>query len=262
MKQWNGLWHKEWIQMKAWLFSLLILGALVVFMAPTLIVRFFGEVEKVGTITLILGMTWVFFHSLIGVIMLFTSLGKEMTRQDIWLHSNASIYKLIGVKFAFTLASVMISLVFISLSATVVFLAQTPQLDASITEIFRMTMFIGLANLLSTVFITCVGFFFWVMYYRLRMLMGGIAIPVTIVLFIISGSLWDRMLTSTWFDKIFGFGEITVTTVLPTELIQILHTFDISSANPLMFGVVIFFSLVTVGLFILSSTWFDKKVRV
>ena len=101
MKQWNGLLKKEWVTMKWPLLVSAVLGIIVMSFVPHLIVNFFGIEVHVFEVALVICFIWAGASVLAPVTALFIMLEREMKRPDVWLHSTASIFKLVGVESAF-----------------------------------------------------------------------------------------------------------------------------------------------------------------
>ena len=98
MKQWNGMVRKEWVTMKWPLIVSALVAITVMAVFPFLITGFLATEVHVFEFALVICFLWAGASVFAPVIALFTMLGSEMKRPDVWLHSNASIFKLIGSK--------------------------------------------------------------------------------------------------------------------------------------------------------------------
>ena len=108
MKRWKGLLQKEWAQMKWRLVIFVLINSLILFWGVDRLV--FGVPE--GFLTSIQPMIGLCFilHLIMAVSLLFDSLGKDIGRPDIWLHSPASMRQLVGAKFLLILLTTGCSL--------------------------------------------------------------------------------------------------------------------------------------------------------
>jgi F0F1-type ATP synthase assembly protein I len=262
MNQWRGLLIKEWIQMKSWFYSLLLMGALGIFIIPSALKRLFGIEESIGTISFVIGNTMIFLHSLVAVIMLISTLGKDMARQDIWLHTPASMLKLVLSKVLFTVFITTVSLMFISLIAFGHLLIIIEDKSSNLINIAKLAVFLDGATILTIIYGCCVAFFFWVIYQTLRTKIQSFAGPVTVVLFFFISYWWEKMLSSSFFTRLFSIGELPVRNVIPSDIVKKTLDYDVSIRIPLGYGEIVFVSIFIILLFLVSATWFDKKVRV
>lgn len=262
MKQLQGLLKKECIQMKNWLIVLLVTGAFLLLVGPSALKRIFGLGDDIGTIGFMTGLILIFLHSGVIVIMLLTTLEKDMTRPDIWFHTPASTLKLISAKFIFSLFVITVSLVFAS-CFTFAYFNMTAEKTSSIVDLMRFALLINGGTILISIYVASVSFFFWVLYRTLYSQSRTLAGIITIVIFFLANYWWDRLLASSFFTKLFmGMGEISFQHLLASDLLAQTFNFDISDGPSVQITEVLFIGGTMAILFAFSVIWFDKKVRV
>ena len=108
MKRWRGLVQKEWAHMKWRLVFFALINNLLLFWGVSHLVLGVPE----GFLTSIQPMIGICFtlHIIMAVSLLFDSLGKDIGRPDIWLHSPATMRQLVGAKFSLISLAIVCSL--------------------------------------------------------------------------------------------------------------------------------------------------------
>ncbi|HSO59227.1 MAG TPA: hypothetical protein VLQ66_13510 [Paenisporosarcina sp.] len=263
MKQWRGLLMKEWINMKNLLYSLLVLDALVLFIVPSGFKRLFGIEEDLGTIRFMVGGILLFFHSLVALIFLIISLEKDIIRQDIWLHTTATMQKLVGTKIIFTIFVTSVSLLFIGVVTFGQFFISISNQSSELIDMGKFLILVNVMTFITSIYLCVVGFFFWVIYQTLRMRIQYYAIPVTLVLFVLINYWWNKILSSAFFTKTFAIGTLPVNDFIPQSLLH--ETINVKldfSTEPFLIGILLFITFTTVLLYVSATSWLDKKVRV
>ncbi|MER2089572.1 MAG: hypothetical protein ABS920_07530 [Sporosarcina sp.] len=260
MKQWNGLLKKEWVTMKWPLLMSGLLGVMVMSFIPLLVSNFFGFEIHVFEVALVICFLWAGASVLAPVIALFTMLEREMKRPDIWLHSTASIYKLVGAK---AFLSSLIGAV--GLLIPTIVLAIQYALFKSATFSFNDLFFFGsifivLIFAVSIIFMS-IGFFFWVIDRLSKPYLKGFSIVVTIILFFISSRFYGQLVFSELYEKLILIGPINLMKIknpkINVEFIYFEHTETLFYT-----GEIIFNTFFTVAMFIVAAVLFEKKVRL
>ena len=260
MKQWNGLLKKEWVTMKWPLFISALFGTFVMSFFPILITRIFGFEVHVFQIALIICFVWAIASALAPVTALFTMLEREMKRPDVWLHSTASIYKLVGAK---ALLASLIGAVVLLIPTIVLAVQYALFKSATITFndlFFFGSIFIVLVFAVSIIFMS-IGFFFWVIDRLMKPFLKGYSIVATIILFFISSRIYSQITLSEFYQKLVSIGPIDVMKLknpsLNVEFIYIERMETLFYSGEILFNV-----FCTVALFIVASVLFEKKVRL
>ena len=262
MKQFRGLLMKEWIQMKGWLYVLLVMGAFILVVGPTSLKRVFGLADSIGTIGFMTGLTLIFFHSIVVLLMFITTLNKDMARQDIWFHTPASMFKVIVAKLIFSVFVVSVSIVFIS-TITFGYLSTTLENTTTKLEVINFALLVDGAIIFGSMYVACIGFFFWVIFHTIRMKIRMLAGPITIILFFFINYWWDKILSSPFFTNLFSMmGDIPFERLSASDVMEKTFSFDLYVGPSAQLGELLFIAITTILLFVLSVIWFDKKVRV
>ena len=260
MKQWNGLLRKEWVTMKWPLLVSSLLGIIVMSFLPHLLSKFFGFEIHVFEVALVICFIWAGASVLAPVISLFTMLEREMKRPDVWLHSTASIFKLVGAKAFF---ASLFGAVGLLIPTTV--LAFQYALFRSTIVTFNDLLFFGSISivLIFAVSITfmSIGLFFWVIDRLMKPYLKGFSIVATIIIFLIASRLYGQFVLSDLYEKLLLIGPIDLMKIknpkINVEFIYFDHTETFFYTGEIVFDM--FF---TVAMFIAAALLFEKKVRL
>ncbi|KAA0948748.1 hypothetical protein FQ087_17310 [Sporosarcina sp. ANT_H38] len=260
MKQWNGLLKKEWVMMKWPLLVSALLGIIVMSFVPHLIANSLGFGEHVFELALVICFLWAGASVVAPVITLFIMLEKEIKRPDVWFHSTASIFKLVGSKAFF---AILIGAVGLLIPTTI--LAVQFALFNTTTFIFNDLLFFGsiFIVIIFAVSITfmSIGFFFWVIDRLMKPYLRGFSIVVTIILFFVSSRLYSLLARTELYEKLILIGPIDLLKLknpkINVEFIYLEHTETFFYTGEIIFD--IFF---TVVMFIVAAILFEKKVRL
>ena len=260
MKQWNGLLKKEWVTMKWPLLVSALLGIIVMSFVPHLIVNFIGIEAHVFEVALVICFIWAGASVLAPVIALSIMLVREMKRADVWLHSTASIFKLVGVKVFF---ATLIGAVGLLIPTTV--LAVQYALFNSTTFIFDDLLFFGsiFIVVIFAVSITfmSIGFFIWVIDLLMKPYLKGFSIVATIIILLISSRLYAKFVLSELYEKLILIGPIDIMKIknpkINVDFVYFDHTETFFYTGEILFD--LFF---TVVMFIVAALLFEKKVRL
>lgn len=259
MKQWNGLLKKEWISMK-WSIVLSLLGALfILFLFPILLRKLLGENVNLFEYALVITFVAAIGNLFIPFTLFWVLVEKEMKRPDLWLHSTASIYQLIGVKafFAMAVGIVSFSIPTIVL-ATYYFVLSPAGIVFNVLLVFGLT-FLGIL-ITASMMLLSTGIFFWVLYRWMKPFVKGFSIPITIGLFLLSSYLYTRFTLSHFYETYVMVGPVDVTRW--TDLQFESDYFTIAPSETVVYtGQMVLDTILTIGMFLIAVKWFDKKVR-
>lgn len=258
MKQWNGLLKKEWVTMRGQSFATIIAAIMFIIVIPFGSNLFNGSLDSQG-LSIIMSLIWMVASMFIPAIMLLISLGKEMRRPDIWLHSDASIFKLFSVKAVY---AILVSAVSLAIPVVVLIVEArylTYPLELSLKMALQVGSLLFVFFYIFSLLFMCTALFFGVIYQLIKPKM--FAIPIVLILFLFSSWViqWITAtkfyveLTSFW--AIDGPSESFLEFGKQNSFIEIDTT--IFYAGDLLLGV-----LFSVLLFITAVVIFDKKVKV
>ncbi|MFS0575663.1 hypothetical protein AB1K83_08515 [Sporosarcina sp. 179-K 3D1 HS] len=259
MKQWNGLVRKEWASMKWALLAMGIIGIVVLSIFPFLIRQIFGLDIHFYEITLVISFLWALASVLAPVATLFVLLEREMKRPDVWLHSTASIFKLVGSKMVF---AVLIGILSLFIPTTMLAIQYT-LVSAPIFTMEEMVRF-GVGFLVTLFFssigIMAIGFFFWVMYRLIKPAVKGFAVPLTLLLFFFSTWLITKITLSDSYQRVVMVGKVDLSKL---EAIRLPSggRFEMGPSE-IYTGEIVVDVLITFAMVIGAAVLFEKKVRL
>ena len=260
MKQWNGLMKKEWVTMKWPLLGSAFLGIIILSFFPLMISKFLGVEVHVFEIALVICFIWAGASVLAPVSALFIMLEREMKRPDVWLHSTASIFKLVGSKVFFA------SLIGIAglLIPTIVLAVQYALFNSTMAVFddlfFFGSIFIVLIFAVSIIFMS-IGFFFWVIDRLMKPYLKGFSIVVTIILFFISSRLYTLLALSEFYKKLTLIGPIDLMKIKNPKINVEFMYFE-QTQTFFYTGEILLDAFFTVAMFIVAAVLFEKKVRL
>lgn len=260
MKQWSGLLKKEWSAMNGQFYVTIVAALMFVLLIP------FGSILlnwglNALELSVTLSSIWLMLGMLIPTIILLISLGKEMNRPDIWLHSTSSIFKLFGSKVVFSgfigFVNMLIPiLVIIAESRFVYFLVDIP-----FKTMLGLGGFMLLVFYILSLLILCTGLFFGVLYQLIKPVLKGFSGPVVLILFLFSSWVLERITSTTMYEKIANFGPLIGPDKEVFNFTSGKHFLEIDLIS-FRSGIILFDLLMAVLLFIAAVVLFEKKVRI
>lgn len=260
MKQWNGLFQKEWIQWRSQIIVLVFLLLAGLFIWPY-VARMLttGEVS-VFEMTMVIGFVAAGACILVPVIAFSIMFNKDMKRPELWFHSTASTVKLVAVKMVMS-AGVGLTYLLITSIVVAVRYALIPQPEGIFNELlFYGSLLIGGIFLASLQFMVY-GFFFIVIDQLLKPFLKGFSFVVTLIIFIISARIYGEVTGSDFYKRFIEVGSFDLMS-LKNPVIDIQYNYFTITETVLYAGEIIFTILFTVGLFYLAITLFEKKVKL
>ncbi|WP_186672742.1 hypothetical protein [Sporosarcina sp. BP05] len=260
MKQWNGLLKKEWVTMKWPLLVSAVLGIIVMSFVPHLLVNFIGIKAHVFEVALVICFIWAGASVLAPVTALFIMLEREMKRPDVWFHSTASIFKLVGVKALF---ATLIGAVALLIPTTV--LAIQHVLFSSTMATFDDLLFFGSIFIVIifavSISFMSIGFFFWVIDRLMKPYIKGFSIVATIIIFLVASRQYALFALSELYEKLFLIGPIDLMKVKNPKINVDFIYFD-HTETFFYTGEILFDAFFTAAIFIIAAVLFEKKVRL
>lgn len=210
MQIWQGLFLKERLLMKGWFYATIIFMTLLTFIFPLALTLYFSfSLNEIKEGFTAISLFWFILVLFIPVIILTVSLGKEVERPDIWLHSRNTIFTLFGVKAVF--ASV-VGAVNILISAIFIILLYTVQLQPFRLVLEEATLHFWLLFLISIFFLSIilmvVGLLFRVIYLILRPYTRKMTGLITLGLLFLFAWFVEKISASSIYQKVSTFGKI------------------------------------------------------
>lgn len=260
MQQWNGLLRKEWVTLKAPLIVIALFAVATMLFLPILITHFWWEGVEVFELALIMCTLWAVASTLAPVVTLFIMLEREMKRPDVWLHSNASIFKLVGSKVVFAviigIGGLLISPIALAVQYAI-FRSSTLSFEALLFygSVFIVVIFVASLSIL------CTGFFFWVLYRLMVPIIKGFVIIVLFILFGISSWAVESIRNSDIYTKLVKVGPIDLLKLKNPNL-DIGNAYLEVTSTTFYTGEIVYNVLFTVFVFVIAAVLFEKKVRL
>ncbi|WP_313892161.1 hypothetical protein [Psychrobacillus sp.] len=260
MKQWNGLLKKEWLSMRGLLLASALLGIIAMSFLPLLLSKSFGSEERIFEFTIVICFIWASATVVVPGVALFTMLEKDMKRPDVWLHSDASIFKLVGLKvFLATLIGAVGLLI-----PTMVLAVQYALLAPSIMTIDALLFYGSIFVVVSfggSISIMAIGYFFWVIYRLLKPYLIGFSIPITILLFCFSLLVVERIGRTEIYSKMVNVGRIDLLP-LKKDIFDDGNGYFTLTETTFYMGEVVFGIFFITIMFVVATVLFEKKVRL
>ena len=260
MKQWSGLMKKEWFSMKEWFYGVIGAAILCILIIPFGISLFYKEVNPLG-ISFGISIFWTVSGVVIPTVVLLTSLGKEMQRPDTWLHSTASIRKLLGVKMTFAALVgglnllVSMAMLFIQLRFS------TLPLEVTFKTIIQMGSLLIFALYVTSILIMCTGLFFGAIFQVIKPVVKGFTWPIIVILFLVTSWVTERITRTALYNKIGGIGPVFGPEKGAFGLEEGNYIFEIEEIY-FRTGDLLMDVIVAVILFIIATVLIEKKVRL
>lgn len=264
MKQLKGLIKKEWALMRLWLVILCILNTLGIVGIPILLNIWIEDLPIFRTAIILVGI-WLFFSYLIATILFLTSLQLDMKKPDIWLHTESSIYKLIGIKLASATVITSLSLLWIELLLVILQAVNADPEFMTFGQLLEMQVYVLGGIFFYILLNLIIVLFFWVIYHLMRPFVKGFSLIISFSLFIASSIFLSMSSNVEFFQKIPRFGGVNIP--VPSFIEQLKNLNNIENltvfVEPTIYVSDIF--LITAFAIILfwgSALWFEKKVRM
>ena len=260
MQQWNGLLRKEWLSMKSLLLVSALFAVATMLFLPMIITGIWGNGAQVFETALVICFMWACACALAPVIALFTMLERDMKRPDVWLHSNSSIFKLIGSKVVFALligaGGLLISTIVLALH----YALSTPSILTFNALLFYGSIFV-VALFIASISMLCTGFFFWVLYRLMAPSIKGFSMPITIILFFVSLLVAGKIGSSDLYNKVVKVGPIDLLGLKNPKLDVGNGYFEVTGTT-FYTGQIVFDTFFIVVAFVVATVLFEKKVRL
>lgn len=260
MKQWNGLLKKEWLSMKWLLLVSALLGISVMSFLPLLLSKSFGSEERIFEFTIVICFIWASATVVVPGVALFTMLERDMKRPDVWLHSDASIFKLVGSKVFFATLIGAVGLLIAIAVLAVQYALLTPSIMTIDTLLFYGSIFV-VVSFAGSISIMFIGFFFWVIYRLMKPHLIGFSIPVTILLFCFSLLAVERIGRTEIYSKMVNVGRIDLLP-LKKDIFDDGSGYFVLTDTTFYTGQVVFDTFFAIMMFIVATVLFEKKVRL
>ncbi|WP_153722504.1 hypothetical protein [Sporosarcina cascadiensis] len=261
MTAWKGLWKKEWLMMKDWIYATTVMAVLLVFVISG---GFSFLTERKLSMSVMAGMSlmlWTVIAVCVPIALLLNSLWSEWKRPDVWLQSPRSIYQLFGNK---TIFAGVIGFIAVLIPA-IVFSVYASVFDTLLKESGALDFFLMIYSFTSTLYLGAIGFmliglFLAVVYRVIKSHIPRGAIFIWLAVLFISNWLFQLLLESELYRKIAHMGAFTIS-FEPREYIAGDFYF-VQSPGTWYAGQILLVFVFLAFLFFSSAWLFEKKVRL
>lgn len=260
MKQWNGLMKKEWSSMKEWFYGVIGAAVVCILIIPFGISLLYQEVNALG-LSFGISIAWTAAGVVIPTVVLLNSLGKEMQRPDVWLHSTASISKLLGVKMIFAALIGGLNLVVSMMMLFIQLKFSTLLLDITFKTAIQMGGLLILALYVASIAIMCTGLFFGAIFQVIKPITKGFTWPIILTFFLVTSWVTERITRTALYNKIGEIGPVLGPKKGAFELEEGKFFFEIEEIY-FRTGDLLMDLIIAVILFIIATVLIEKKVRL
>ncbi|MCM3710586.1 hypothetical protein [Sporosarcina luteola] len=177
MTGWNGLFRKEWMLMRYSFIAFIVLFIVIAVSSftPLAVGGIFDLTETTNMFS--------FFQMYFGALLFIHSLHTDMKRPDVWLHSPASITRLLGSKMLMALLLVGLSnLIWTGIGIVVHFMGGFEGVIPGWPNLLKV--------FLITIFAISASLPIWVIYRLLSLRIGWLAIIVLLLFFFFGSMAW------------------------------------------------------------------------
>ncbi|MDN4606647.1 hypothetical protein [Sporosarcina highlanderae] len=177
MISWNGLFRKEWTLMRYTFFAFILLFTVIAVssFAPLAVGGIFDVIEITNSFS--------FFQMYFGALLFVHSLHTDMKRPDVWLHSPASITRLLGSKMLMALLLVGLSnLIWSVIGVVAYFIGGFEGVIPKWPNLLKV--------FLTTTFAISASLPIWVIYRLLSLKIGWLAMIVLFIFFFFGSMVW------------------------------------------------------------------------
>lgn len=267
IKSMKGLIRKEWILLKWGILVLFFVNIAVVLAVPRFINRAFDLPLNTFENSLIVSGTWFVFSMFIGVGVLFTSLEKEMKQPEIWLHSPAPMWRLVGIKAVFAVVVTGLILVLNGVLLSISFVASDAYGTLSRFDGALSMISVMVSIFLKSIYIMGFGFMFWSLYQIGRSRSRGLAVISTTLLFF-AGAFTGTVIAELFrsieiLTTIKEFGSVKLTGfAFYNEQNSYFFTGIVPDGVVFSVGGLILYGALTLIFFAVGAKVFEKKVRL
>ncbi len=245
--------RKEWALMKWTIVSYVLAFSAFVFLAC---LHYFPEVLETIVVDIQSTMVFIFLlHFLAAVSWFLDSLNKEMKRPDVWLHSTASMWQLVGAKVLFI--TIIIGCSFLVCGTIIGVAHYSGGGTVSIIEGIALLLSVGAVILLNSIYVMALVFFFWSIYQVFRSRMDWF---FSIIIMFVSFVIWAYAWGMIWFTGLFQ--AVKELGPLNEAITMMEPNYIVPGGAILTIGSIVLHGVMVALYFMAGSKLFEKKVRL
>lgn len=261
MHQWKGLLWKEWVIYRTIVYLAIIVNTLGILVGPLLIQRIFDVEQNFGIHVLIVSAIFGFLQVMGMLFLFFSSLERDMKRPDIWFHTAASSFKLIGAKLVSMSLFALLSLACNGVVTIIASLLFSKMNVIPISTVMKLEIGLIIAVLFSTITFTIGILAMWVVARLIRPLSVAFSNVVAAILYFFGFYNYTKFMDSNLYKTLTGYGEVNLPEMSLGEVSSKDFYMTYQVSNNIFLGEIIFEILFFTCLFIASVYVFEKRVR-
>lgn len=191
--RWRGLLKKEWILMRWQMIAFIVVSLLICFanLTPVLAgLKNFEHIDPQGLYDMMLRILLI-----IGPVLIVISIEYERKQLDVWLHSPASMFQVLGVKVLVAIIAVVVAMLFTSVLAGITYYYSAPENALPLSEAVWLTVKLGATAVVNAIFNTVAVLFVWILLGVIQLRIGNFAAFIILIPVLMMTTLW-AVLTS------------------------------------------------------------------
>ncbi|MFJ7886483.1 hypothetical protein ACIQYL_00150 [Lysinibacillus xylanilyticus] len=254
LKNFAGLFKKEWMLYRAWLFVGIFIGIMLSMVIPYLIRRFSVEFTMENQLSFAFSILVLVLGGFYSILQFLASIRHDLKTKEIWLHSTSSIAQLVGVKIAFSLIGYAIfNIIFMSIAIYKV----KDEIVGNLAQVLLLLLFFVAIIVILQLIMFVIMVLFLAFNLQMKHLIGRFSIVITMVTFFFSMDLWFKFTESKLYDNIFHRIGIPLTWL--EQYFPKLLTMESTLGS--IYVVEEIASIIFVAiLFIIATKWLEKVV--
>lgn len=262
MNSWKGLLLKEFrFTRMSFFITLLLLTVLYLFINFNSFNFFNLDLESKLESRFLISFFLIALHVLYLPSYIFSSLHSESKQLHLWLHNPQSSQKLLLAKLFNGLFALIISLV-VSCTFGLYSVLQFINIgivDISYSIIFKNGLAIVIHIVGVSIYLAIFLIFVWVIYQVAKKQIGKFSWLIVIATLIIPTWILEKIESTKVFNLLTQWGKIDLSSITNNFISE---EYTIASTPSMYVGIYVFYLIIIVGLFFLSSWLIDKKVEV
>lgn len=254
MKNFVGLFKKEWVLYRAWLFVGIFIGIMLSMVVPYLIWQFSDGFAKENQLSFAFSILVLVLGGFFSVLQFLASIRHDLKTKEIWLHSTSSIAQLVGVKIVFSLIGYAIfNIIFMGIAIYKV----KDEIVGNFAQVLLLLLFFVAIIVILQLMMFVIMVLYLAFNLQMKHLVRRFSIVITMVTFFFCMNLWFKFTGSELYDNIFHRIGIPLTGL--EQYFPKLLTMDSTLGSIYVVEEIATIILVSI-LFIVATKWLEKVV--
>ncbi|MBG9453138.1 hypothetical protein ABE61_02400 [Lysinibacillus sphaericus] len=254
MKKFAGLFKKEWVLYRTWLFVGVFLGIMLSMVVPYLIRRLSGGFAWESQSSFALSILVLVLGGFFSILQFLASMRHDIKNKEIWLHSTSSIAQLVGVKIVFSIIGYAIfNFIFVSIAIY----KEQDAIIGNFAQLLLLLLFFVAIIVILQLMTFVILLLFLALNLQMKHFIGSFSIVITMVAFFISMNEWVKFTDSELYDNIFHHVEISLTGL--EQFLPKLLTMEYNLGSLYVVEEVASIIIIVI-VFIIATKWLEKVV--